>query len=197
MIPVDLIDTTVAELEQLQDQVFEREERIWLARLPACVSMGWNDTAAPVTDLPIVAAARGGGTTIHAPGQIVAVVVCDLGRRRIPPKSWTLLLLAAAQRTLDWFGIASVLDADRQGVFVPGGQKIASVGVRKVRQWTRWGMSLNVTEPAGPLPNITICNDPTIEFTSMREQGSPAEWITVAQIMGQLLPAIIEEHSQR
>ncbi|KAK2780961.1 hypothetical protein FQN52_001958 [Onygenales sp. PD_12] len=111
---------------------------------------------------------RGGQTTYHGPGQLVAYTILDLRRLRLGPRAHIRLLERSVLDVLDAYGVVGgVLSGADPGVWVEqrqqqatkgGGEgdgeggdkllprKIAAVGVHLRRFVSSYGVGLNVTE---------------------------------------------------
>lgn len=188
-------------MEALQDQAVEQhQEQIWLVRHPYCVGLGWAcepDTTPQYDQLPTFGVERGGGESVHGPGQIAAYVICDLYGREIPPRHWCDMLLLAAVRTCHQAGVDRAwVDSERGGVFVTDLEKIAAVGVRKTAGWTRWGVSVNVEGSVEPWAGINVCQDPSLIMTTLAQQGSQLTWNQVADILEKELQSVIQDWTQ-
>lgn len=112
---------------------------------------------------------RGGHTTYHGPGQLIAYPVFRL----IPQERDLHLLLRALEiaivRTLEQWGIESRTDSDHTGVWVQH-RKIASIGM-SVRRWvTGHGSSLCISGDLSPFRWIVACGIHDCPFTSMEQE---------------------------
>ena len=106
-----------------------------------------GDVGAPVLDVD-----RGGSTTWHGPGQLVAYPVVRLptmpGSGLVDVVAHVRRVEAAATVVCAALGVATTRVAGRSGVWVPGddvrpARKVAAVGVRVARRTTLHGLSLN------------------------------------------------------
>jgi len=110
---------------------------------------------------------RGGQTTYHGPGQLVAYPVMDLRSRRLSAKDYVGLLEETVLHTLARFGVEGFRIAGKPGVWTGPRQKIASIGVKIHRRITFHGFSLNVNVPVDPGELIVSCGEPDIVLVSI------------------------------
>lgn len=163
-------------------------ECVWLLEHPALYTAGTSarseDLVAPGR-FPVHATGRGGQYTYHGPGQRVAYVMLDLGRRRTDLRAYVACLEAWLIATLDAFNVRAERREDRVGVWVrrpekgPGAEdKIAAIGIR-VRRWVSFhGISLNVDPDLSHFSGIVPCGVRGHGVTSLVDLGqlvSPAE----------------------
>ncbi|EEH23497.2 lipoyl(octanoyl) transferase [Paracoccidioides brasiliensis Pb03] len=127
---------------------------------------------------------RGGQTTYHGPGQLVAYTILDLRRLRLGPRQHIRLLERSVLDVLSDYGVeGGVLSEQDPGVWVDqqsqlqdgrgGGsdqlaKKIAAVGVHLRRYVSSYGVGLNVTEePMWFFRHIVACGLEGREPTSL------------------------------
>ncbi|EAS35128.3 lipoyl(octanoyl) transferase [Coccidioides immitis RS] len=129
---------------------------------------------------------RGGQTTYHGPGQLVAYTILDLRRLRIGPRAHIRLLEETVLDVLAGYGIKGLL-SDDPGVWVrpsnatgvdtadddAAPRKIAAVGVHLRRFVSSYGVGLNVTEePMWFLRQIVACGLEGRDAASLEGQGA-------------------------
>lgn len=120
--------------------------------------------------------ARGGDVTLHAPGQLVGYLVCDLVARGVPDVSrWLRGIEAALIAALGECGAVGASYPGRTGVFIAGtSRKIASIGVG-LRGWTTFhGFALNVTNDLSLFDCIVACGLHDVTMTSLARERRPA-----------------------
>ncbi len=128
---------------------------------------------------------RGGQTTIHAPGQLVAYLIMDLRRTGCSLRRYVRRLEEAVIRTLDRFGVQGRRDDAQRGVWA-GEAKIAAVGVA-VSRWVTWhGLALNVAPEMSLFDLIVPCGVRGAKLTSMSQ--ALGRCVSV----GDVKPAMIE-----
>jgi lipoyl(octanoyl) transferase len=146
-------------------------ELVWLLEHPPIYTAGTSAKDADLLDprFPVHRTGRGGQFTYHGPGQRVAYVLLDLGRRRRDARAYVCGLEAWLIGTLADFGVVGARREARVGVWVtrpdkPRGfhgetaeDKIAAIGVR-LRQWVSFhGIALNVAPELAHFGGIAPC----------------------------------------
>jgi lipoic acid synthetase len=114
---------------------------------------------------------RGGKTTFHGPGQLVAYPIVKLEEEDL--HAYVEGLLRSVEDVLMEFGLAPERRNGQPGVWV-NGSKVASVGIA-VRKWVTFhGISLNVSTDLEWFRFISPCGQPNETMTSMeRELAAP------------------------
>ena len=164
-------------------------ERVWLLEHPPLYTAGTRANADDLLDpdlLPVHRTGRGGEYTYHGPGQRIAYVMLDLGRRTRDIRCFVAALESWVIAALAHFGIAGERRGDRVGVWVqrpdrppladgtPAEDKIAAVGVR-VRKWVTFhGISINVCPDLGHYRGIVPCGVTGHGVTSLHDLGVDA-----------------------
>jgi lipoyl(octanoyl) transferase len=159
-------------------------ETVWLLEHPALYTAGTSardsDLLAPAW-LPVFRAGRGGQFTYHGPGQRVAYVMLDLGRRGADVRRFVGDLEAWIIAALARFNVKGERRHGRVGIWIdrardkgPGREdKIAAIGVR-VRRWvTLHGIALNVDPDLALFRGIVPCGvaDERYGTTSLADLG--------------------------
>jgi lipoyl(octanoyl) transferase len=190
------VEWVIAEgLVDYQDAVAEMEarvaaiaagrapERVWLVEHPPLYTAG---TSAREEDLiepsrfPVFRSGRGGQFTYHGPGQRVAYVMLDLGRRTPDVRRFVTALEAWLIAALAAFNLRGERREDGVGVWVRrldkgalAADKIAAIGVR-VRRWVTFhGVSLNVDPDLSHFSGIVPCGVRGQGVTSLVDLGRP------------------------
>ena len=155
-------------------------EQVWLVEHPPLYTAG---TSASPSDLirpdrfPVYRTGRGGQYTYHGPGQRVAYVMLDLGRRGPDLRKYVRTLEEWIIRTVAAFGIAGERRDGLIGVWVAtprGDEKIAAIGIR-VRRWVSFhGIALNVDPDLEHFSGIVPCGVRGAGVTSLRALGVDA-----------------------
>jgi lipoyl(octanoyl) transferase len=158
----------------------EAPELLWLLEHPPLYTAG---TSAEASDLlaadrfPVYRTGRGGQYTYHGPGQRVAYVMLDLGRRGPDLRRYVRSLEEWIIATLATFGVAGERRDGLVGVWVatPSGyDKIAAIGIR-VRRWVSFhGISINVDPDLEHFTGIVPCGVRGSDVTSLRALGVDA-----------------------
>ncbi|MBD0329142.1 MAG: lipoyl(octanoyl) transferase LipB [Thermoleophilia bacterium] len=157
-------------------------ETIMLLEHPPVVTLGRRADGERELHVPdgaevdVVETDRGGKSTFHGPGQLVAYPILDLTRHGRDVKEYVRGLEVALLRTLASFGIESTTIDGLTGVWLHSPpRKIASIGVHVSRWVTTHGYALNVDLDPAPFTEwITACGLEDAAFTTMaRELGRP------------------------
>jgi lipoyl(octanoyl) transferase len=121
-------------------------------------------------DVDVVETDRGGRSTYHGPGQLVAYPILDLRRHGKDVKRYCRDLEEAAIRAFATLGVEATRIDGLTGVWVPGDppRKIASLGVHVSRWVTTHGLAVNVDLDLEPFTEwITACGLDGAAFTSV------------------------------
>ena len=164
-------------------------EEVWLVEHPPLYTAG---TSADASDLliadrfPVYRTGRGGQYTYHGPGQRVAYVMLDLGRRGPDLRKYVRSLEEWIIRTLAAFGVAGERRDGLVGVWVatPSGcEKIAAIGIR-VRRWVSFhGIAINVDPDLEHFAGIVPCGVRGAGVTSLRALGVDATMAEVDAVL--------------
>jgi len=151
-------------------------EAVWLLEHPALYTAGTSAAPEELIEpsrFPVFRAGRGGRFTYHGPGQRVAYVMLDLGRRGRDVRAFVHALEDWLIATLARLGVEGEAHEGQIGVFV-GEAKIASIGIR-VRHWVSFhGVSLNVDPDLTHFAGIVPCGL-TSPVTSLAALGIDAD----------------------
>ncbi|MBN9018895.1 MAG: lipoyl(octanoyl) transferase LipB [Rhizobiales bacterium] len=175
-------------------------ERIWLVEHPPLYTAG---TSASAEDLlaparfPVHTTGRGGQYTYHGPGQRVAYVMLDLGRRGRDVRRFVATLEDWVIKTLGHFNVTGERREDRVGVWVRRPDrgvdvedKIAAIGIR-VRRWVSFhGVSINLEPELSHFDGIVPCGIRGHGVTSLSDLGR----IVAMPELDSVLRAEFEEH---
>jgi len=164
------------------------DECIWLLEHPPLYTAGTSAKRSDLVDadrFPVYDARRGGQYTYHGPGQRVAYVMLDVGKRGHDVRKFVQDLEAWVIATLDTFKVKGEIRAGRVGVWVErpdkprnadGTQsedKIAALGIR-LRKWVSFhGLSINVEPNLSHFDGIVPCGIRDHGVTSLVDLGLP------------------------
>jgi lipoyl(octanoyl) transferase 2 len=115
-------------------------------------------------------ALRGGQTTFHGPGQLVAYPILDLRRHDITPRCWVHLLESTVISTCTHYGVKT-MRTENPGVWVDEMKKICALGVHLRRNVTSHGVGLNVGTELGWFGRIVACGLEGKGTTSLANEG--------------------------
>jgi lipoyl(octanoyl) transferase len=169
-------------------------ECIWLVEHPPLYTAGTSARSADLVDpdrFEVHQSKRGGQYTYHGPGQRVAYVMLDVGRRGRDVRCFVRDLEAWVIATLEDFNIKGEVRPGRVGVWVqrpekpllsdgsPREDKIAAIGIR-LRKWVSFhGISLNVDPDLDHFSGIVPCGISDHGVTSLVDLGLP---VTMADL---------------
>lgn len=152
----------------------ETSDEIWLAQHPPVYTIGRNgrlenSAGYPTTNtIAVVHSDRGGQVTYHGPGQLIAYVLMDLGRRHWGAKILVNALEQAAINLLQDVGIEAVRQLQAPGVYTAG-KKIAAIGLRIRNGCSYHGIALNVAMDLRPFRQIYPCGQAGLEVTQLSD----------------------------
>ncbi len=125
-------------------------------------------------EVEVVETNRGGKSTFHGPGQLVAYPIFDLNRHGRDVKRYCRDLEESVIRTLAGFDVEATRIEGLTGVWLESPpRKICSIGVHISRWVTTHGYALNVDLDPAPFTEwITACGLEDAAFTTLaREAG--------------------------
>ena len=163
----------------------EAREMLWLLEHPPVYTAGTSAGADELLDprFEVVEAGRGGRYTYHGPGQRIAYVMLDLGKRGKDVRCFVHALEGWVIAALGAHGVESWRAEGRVGIWTKGPDgreaKIGAIGVR-VRRWvTMHGLSVNLDPDLSHFTGIVPCGIEEFGVTSLAQLGlaiSPEEW---------------------
>ena len=183
-------ETALAEMEARVADIAEgkAEELIWLLEHPPLYTAGTSARIEDLTDpdrFPVYEARRGGQYTYHGPGQRVAYVMLDIGKRGRDVRQFVCAMEDWVIKTLAEFNVRGERREGRVGVWVtredkpanidgtPREDKIAAIGVR-LRKWVSFhGLSINVEPDLEHFEGIVPCGIREHGVTSLVDLGLP------------------------
>lgn len=164
------------------------DEAIWLLEHPPLYTAGTSAKPADLVDpdrFPVHTSKRGGQYTYHGPGQRVAYVLLDVGKRGRDVRAFVQQLENWVITTLDAFNVKGEIREGRVGVWVarpekpptitgaPAEDKIAAIGIR-LRKWVSFhGISINVEPDLAHFDGIVPCGITDYGVTSLVDLGRP------------------------
>jgi lipoate-protein ligase B len=173
-------------------------DTIVLLEHPPVITLGRRTEEARELHVPagaevdLVETDRGGKSTYHGPGQLVAYPILDLRRYGKDVKLYVRKLEEALIRTLAAFDLAGERIEGLTGVWLTRPpRKIASIGVHVSRWVTTHGYALNVDLDPAPFTDwITACGLEDAMFTTVaRELDRP---VTVDDVRPHAAAALAE-----
>ena len=166
----------------------EAGECIWLVEHPPLYTAGTSAKREDLTDpdrFPVFESKRGGQYTYHGPGQRVAYVMLDVGKRGHDVRLFVQQLEAWVIAALAEFNVKGEIREGRVGVWVQrkdkpltvtgavAEDKIAAIGIR-LRKWVSFhGISINVDPDLDHFGGIVPCGITEHGVTSLVDLGLP------------------------
>lgn len=164
----------------------ETPDEIWILEHPPVFTLGLNGKREHVLaagDIPVIDIDRGGQVTYHGPGQLVVYPLVNLRRQKLGVRELVEALENAVVDTLADFNIDARSKRDAPGVYTPGGEKIASLGIRVRRGCTYHGLAFNVNMDLEPFQRINPCGYEGLTMTQVADLGGPSELDTVSEAL--------------
>jgi len=145
---------------------------VWLLEHPPCYTAG---TSAEEGDLlkprfPIYRVGRGGRWTYHGPGQRVAYVIRDL-RPEPNLRGHVQGLMHWVARALASVGVEAAPREGRVGLWTPGEEKIAAIGVRVRSGVAFHGAAANIDPALQRFSGIVPCGLAGYGVTSVAQES--------------------------
>lgn len=113
---------------------------------------------------------RGGGATVHEPGQIVLYPVLTMKLHRLGPKDLTTILENTLLSFLRRFGVEGSR-SEGPGIFILG-QKVGFIGLRIKDDVSSHGMAVNVLNEGYLYRSIDPCGVANLPITSLYKHRS-------------------------
>lgn len=167
-------------------------DEIWMVQHPSVFTLGKAARAQHLKDagdIPVLATERGGQITYHGPGQVIAYVLLDLGRRGLMVRELVYLLEQSCIDLLSAWGLSAERRSGAPGVYLnqdqampdtgalqsdasqpslAGSVKIAALGLKVSRSRCYHGIALNVAMNLAPFRQIDPCGYPGLRVTDMQ-----------------------------
>ncbi len=207
----DLVDYDLAvrEMEARATAIAtgDADEAIWLLEHPPLYTAGTSAKREDLTDpdrFPVHDTKRGGQYTYHGPGQRVAYVMLNVGKRGRDVRRFVQGLEHWVIATLDQFNVKGEIREGRVGVWVARDDKpltatgakpedkIAAIGVR-LRKWISFhGLSINVEPDLEHFTGIVPCGIAEHGVTSLVDLGLPVTLEDVDVALKKTFPTVTE-----
>ncbi len=183
-------ETAVSEMETRAAEIAAgtADEMIWLLEHPPLYTAGTSAKPADLKDanrFPVYPSKRGGQYTYHGPGQRVAYVMLDVGKRGHDVRKFVQDLEHWVIATLAEFNLTGHIRDGRVGVWIERSDKpltitgkvaedkIAAIGIR-LRKWVSFhGISINVEPDLSHFDGIVPCGITEYGVTSLVDLGLP------------------------
>jgi lipoate-protein ligase B len=116
-------------------------------------------------DVALVQTDRGGGATVHNPGQLVVYPVVALRGLGFGVKSFVAWVLDLGRQLLQTYDVAAECRQNPLGLWV-GERKIASLGIHIARGVATHGIAVNLDNDLGLFTSIVPCGLSGVAMTS-------------------------------
>lgn len=142
--------------------------------------------------IALVKTNRGGGATVHSPGQIVCYPILDLQRRSLRVDEYVALLEDIGIRLLEKLGVIAHRRKGFPGLWVKASsgddaipwRKIASIGIHLAGMVTAHGMAINIQNDLAMFNYIIPCGIEGVSMTSVRvETGTEHDMAEVKRLL--------------
>jgi lipoate-protein ligase B len=144
--------------------------------------------------IDVVEIRRGGGTTLHNPGQLVFYPILDLQHLGLGVGEYVRALEAIGIELLATLGVAVERRKGYPGLWI-GRRKIASIGVRVSRFVTRHGMAVNIANDLSLFDLMVPCGLEGVTMTSVeKETGKPQDMKRIKAQLTALLRRYLDKN---
>ncbi len=171
------------------------DNTVLLVEHPAVITLGARKTENKLLQtrenltrqgIDVVDVRRGGGTTAHNPGQIVAYPIIKLKSLALNIDDYVRQLEAIGIDLLEQFGIGATRRKGYPGLWI-GEKKIGAIGVQLKKWVTLHGMAININNDLGIFANIVPCGIEGVRITSVKnETGTAKSMMEVKQRLTEL-----------
>lgn len=142
--------------------------------------------------IDLVPIRRGGGATLHNPGQLVFYPILHLQQLGLGVSEYIRTLEAIGIDLLTKLGVTSERRKGYPGLWVEE-RKIASIGVRVSRQVTRHGMAINIANDLSLFNLMVPCGLSGVQMTSVaKEAGRDTDMEAIKRHLTALLRRYFE-----
>ncbi len=159
------------------------DNTVLLVEHPAVITLGARKSENKLLSSPenlnrqgidVVNVRRGGGTTAHNPGQIVAYPIIKLKSLALNIDEYVRQLEAIGIDLLEQFGVAAARRKGYPGLWT-GEKKIGAIGVQLKKWVTLHGMAININNDLGIFANIVPCGIEGVRITSVKNETGTAK----------------------
>ena len=158
----------------------ETPDEIWLTEHPPIYTLGLAGRREHLhrdNGIPVLKVDRGGQITYHGPGQLIAYLLIDIGRRRLGVRQLVQAIESSVIELLDSYGVAATVRGGAPGVYVQrrdSEAKIAALGLRIRNGRSYHGLALNIDMDLAPFADIDPCGYRGLAVTRLRDVGIDA-----------------------
>jgi lipoyl(octanoyl) transferase len=181
----------------------ETPDEIWLTEHPPIYTLGLAGRREHLhrdNGIPVLKVDRGGQITYHGPGQLIAYLLIDIGRRRLGVRQLVRAIEDSVIQLLDSYGVAATVRGGAPGVYVQrrdSEAKIAALGLKIRNGRSYHGMALNIDMDLAPFADIDPCGYRGLAVTRLRDLGIDAPRAEIESRLVAALDAAIGAASDR
>jgi lipoyl(octanoyl) transferase len=137
--------------------------------------------------IDLVEIRRGGGATVHNPGQLVFYPIIKISDYKLSINEYVKLLEQIGIDLLKQLNVTAERKKGFIGLWIEN-RKIASIGVRVSKMVTYHGMAINIKNDLSIFDHIVPCGIDNVQMTSvLKETGSSPKMSEVKKILTDLL----------
>jgi lipoyl(octanoyl) transferase len=195
--PTDYAATWRAMQRFTDERAPDTPDEIWLTEHPPIYTLGLAGRREHLhrdNGIPVLKVDRGGQISYHGPGQLLAYLLIDIGRRRLGVRRLVRAIEDSVIQLLDSYGVAATVRGGAPGVYVQhrGGEaKIAALGLKVRNGRSYHGLALNIDMDLAPFADIDPCGYRGLAVTQLRDIGIDAPRADIeARLVGALDVAI-------
>jgi lipoate-protein ligase B len=160
--------------------LLEHPPTITLGRRASGADVLWDAERLGQSGIAIERTSRGGGATLHVPGQLVGYPIVRLAHGGRAVRTFVSRLEALLLDVARSFGVRADRRKGHPGVWVDE-RKLASIGIEVRRGISRHGFALNVDVQLAPFRAIVPCGTPGLEMTDLCREARAT--IRVAEVI--------------
>ena len=170
-------------------------DEIWLTEHPPIYTLGLAGRPEHLhrdNGIPVLKVDRGGQITYHGPGQLIAYLLIDIGRRRLGVRQLVRAIEDSVIQLLDSYGIAATVRGGAPGVYVQrrdAEAKIAALGLKIRNGRSYHGLALNIDMDLAPFADIDPCGYRGLAVTQLRDLGIDAPRAEIESRLTQICAA--------
>jgi lipoyl(octanoyl) transferase len=158
-------------------------DEIWLAEHNPAYTLGQQRTPEDIIKpikAPIIQTDRGGRITYHGPGQLIIYPLLNLKRLQCHLRMLVDALENTLIRLLAEYHITAYSERKAPGIYIQNA-KVASLGIRIIRNYCYHGLAINVDMDLTPFQAIYPCGLQNITMTQLVDWIGPISLAKVGE----------------